>query len=109
MISFEESRDLLSRLESVGDPRLVEQLLASAVRYAGFRARWAVESLDARRQMDQARSSAHDAFIDCCNILSRSMRREGHSIDWRESLGNDRKTIGDFACLLACHLSMRAR
>lgn len=109
MISFDESKHILSDLEANGDATLVEQLLAAAVRYAAFRARWAVGDSEARKQMDGDRTRAHDAFIDCCNILSRSMRREGHAINWRESLGNDRKTVGDFACLLVCHLSLRAR
>jgi hypothetical protein len=50
--------------------------------------------------MEIARTSAHDAFIDACNILTRAMRRSGEEASWRDTLGDDRKVIGDFACHL---------
>lgn len=88
---------------------LVNSLLAAAVRYAHYRAEWALVSIDERKQMDAARTQAHNAFIDACNILSRNMANEGEDIAWRERLGNDRQVIGDFACHLHCILGIRAR
>ena len=59
--------------------------------------------------MDPERTRAHNALIDCCNILSRNMRTAGEDNSWRVALGDDRKAIGDFACLLHCLLGISAR
>ena len=88
---------------------LVGGLLRAAVKYAHYRAEWALVSIDERKEMDAARTRAHNALIDACNILSRNMAKEGEDITWREKLGTDRKVIGDFACHLHCILGVKAR
>lgn len=70
---------------------LVDDLVGAAVKYARIRTDWALSSADERREMDEARSRAHTAFIDCCNILSRSMVKSGEDNSWRSRLGNDKK------------------
>ena len=37
------------------------------------------------------------------------MAKVGEDIEWRREVGDDRKTIGDFACLLHCVLGIQAR
>jgi hypothetical protein len=59
--------------------------------------------------MDPSRTTAHNAFIDECNILSRAMAAAGESNGWRAEIGTDRKEIGDFACLLHAVIGIRAR
>ena len=59
--------------------------------------------------MDAARTRCHDAFIACCNILSRNMLASGEDNQWRSEIGTDRKALGDFACLLHCLLGLHAR
>ena len=66
-------------------------------------------SAEARAELETARSSAHDAFIDACNILSRNMAARGESVEWRQELGDDRKRIDDFACWLTLSLALSAR
>ena len=83
--------------------------MAAAVRYAGIRAKWCLESADGRRGMDTERTRAHDAFIDSCNILSRNQAKNGEDNTWRAKLGDDRKVIGDFACYVHCILGIGAR
>ncbi len=90
-------------------PDLLDDLVNAAVRYARIRVDWALASADQRMEMDQSRTHAHDAFIDCCDILSRNMARVGESNDWRSHLGDDRKVIGDFACHLHCLIGIGAR
>jgi hypothetical protein len=89
--------------------QLKEALLQSAIAYARIRVDWYTASVDARREMDQHRTNVHNAFIDACNILSRNMAKHGEDSSWRALLGNDRKTIGDFACYLHCLLGLKAR
>ena len=59
--------------------------------------------------MERRRTAAHDRLIDACNILSRQMAKEGEDNSWRADLGEDRRRIGDFACMLHCLLGLRAR
>lgn len=87
---------------------LKDDLISAAVRYAKIRADWQLSSSDDRANKSRARSSAHDAFIDSCNILSRQMARAGESTGWRNDLGNDRQNIGDFACFIHCILGIEA-
>jgi hypothetical protein len=88
---------------------LFANLLASAVRYAEFRSRWALTTTDERQEIDHDRTGAHNTFIDSCNALSRAMARSGEDIGWRASLGDDRKVIGDFACYIHLFLTLPAR
>ena len=84
-------------------------VIESAVRYARIRTDWRRASLDERRAMDEVRTRAHNAFIDDCNLLSRTLVQHGGSAKWRRALGDDRKQIGDFACYIHCYLGLQAR
>lgn len=88
---------------------LRQDLIAAATRYAAMRAKWYLEPIDGRREMDAARTRAHDAFIGACNILSRQQAKDGEDNSWRAKIGDDRKSIGDFACYLNCIIGVRAR
>lgn len=94
--------------------RLLDELIKSAVRYAEFRARYALVSPAEKAVIDRERSLAHDVFIDACNALSRAMVNRGHDVTWRKRLGaslnsESRKTIGDLACYIHCLLGLSAR
>jgi len=84
-------------------------LFRSGCRYAQKRADWRLMSLEARLEHDADRTRSHDAFIDSCNILSRSMAEVGEDNRWRGLLGDDRKVIGDFACYVHFRLGLDAR
>lgn len=86
-----------------------EDLVKLAVVYAQIRVEWALASHSDRAEMDERRTRAHNALIDACNILSRRMRKAGEDNEWRASLGEDRREIGDFACWLHCFLGLGAR
>ena len=85
------------------------ELLRAAVAYARIRADWYFLSIEERRERDAARTSAHNAFIDCCNALARYQRQNGQDPAWRDALGDDRKVIGDFACKLHKSLGVAMR
>ncbi len=84
-------------------------LVDAAVRYARLRVDWVRADADERARLEDARTRAHNALIDACNILARGMRNAGEDAAWRDTLGNDRKRIGDFACHLHCQLGLNAR
>jgi hypothetical protein len=84
-------------------------LVRSAIGYSQSRVQWNLASAEQRIEMDQARTAAHNVFIDACNILSRNMAKAGESIEWRALLGDDRKEIGDFACFVVLFMGLAAR
>lgn len=88
---------------------LLRDLERTAVEYAHHRAIWALGSVEERRELEASRTAAHNAFIDACNILSRTMTRSGEDSSWRAAIGDDRKVIGDFACHIHCQLAISAR
>jgi hypothetical protein len=109
-VNLERAANILDRIErspSAG-PRC-RTWRDAAVRYAGIRVAWELTDAAGRAAMDASRSSAHDVFIDECNILSRAMLAAGESNAWRAEIGTERGEIGDFACLLHCVLGLRAR
>lgn len=94
--------------------RLGEQLYHAAARYAELRVRWRLAPQVSRQEIDQERTRAHNALIDCCNALSRAMRKLELPTDWRRLIGDDanvegRKRVGDYACFLFLALSLEAR
>ncbi len=88
---------------------LHRDLVRAAVNYAHFRAEWYLADQEQKANTNQARTAAHNAFIDSCNILSRQMAKSEESIAWRELLGSDRREIGDFACFIALFVGLAAR
>ena len=84
-------------------------VIESAVRYARIRTDWYLTDDATRRDVDAMRTRAHDAFIDNCNILSRAMANNGMNNTWRQTLGDQRKDLGDFACYIHCALGLEAR
>lgn len=92
------------------ETELKQDLIHCAVRYARLRTDWQlVANPDDRHAMDSARTAAHNALIDAANILSRAMVKTGEDATWRRELGDDRKEIGDWACLVHAHFGLQAR
>lgn len=104
-----EAREIYEVIGKSKLSALRRQFLEAAVRYAERRAAWALAEQKDRPQLGAARTAAHDAFIDACNILSRNMAEAGEDNSWRRRIGSDRKEIGDFACLIHCLLGLSAR
>lgn len=92
-----------------GDEVLRLQVLRTAIRYCNIRTEWNFMTVQERLADDKHRTIAHNAFIDSVNALSRSMGKAGKDNEWRRLLTDDRKIIGDFACLLMAHLGILAR
>ena len=109
MTANQIAQQLLDLRGHTAADELLQDVVAGAVRYARLRVDWALTAREDRVPMAGARTAAHNALIDSCNILSRAMLRAGESNLWRESLGDDRKAIGDMACHLHCLLGLAAR
>jgi hypothetical protein len=109
-MDIESVRRILDTVErSTVQEAIRLQWLEAATRYAELRVAWWTAAPDERRNLDASRTAAHDAFIDCCNILSRAMAAAGEPNGWRAEIGVERGEIGDFACVLHCVLGLKAR
>lgn len=109
MTAHDTTALLYQRIADTSHPDLKRDLEIAAITYAHIRAVWELATSDERREMDAARTAAHNAFIDACNILSRAMARSGEDSSWRAALGDDRMVIGGFACHIHCLLAIGAR
>ena len=78
----------------------LNDLVFSAVEYARIRTDWYLSDKERRIELNERRKTSHETLIDSCNILSREMAKNGENITWRDTLGEERVDIGDFACYL---------
>jgi len=108
-MTLDEASQIYESIRASRWKDLADELARCAIRYAEIRVAWSLASSDDRMDMGDTRTRAHNAFIDACNILSRNMHAAGEDNSWRSTIGNDRKAIGDFACLLHCTLALQAR
>jgi hypothetical protein len=107
-MNYETATQVYESIKS-GDEHLRLQVLRAAIRYTNMRVEWLLMSPAERLDLDKQRATAHNAFIDAVNILSRSMAKAGQNNEWRRLLGDDRKNMGDFACYLVALLGVQAR
>ena len=91
---------IYSQIISSSLTSMVDKLIRSGIRYARIRVDWYLSPSDERHELDDERRIAHDAFISSCDILARNMGEIGEDNSWRRLLGDDRKVIGDFACII---------
>lgn len=108
-MDFETARRLCAQIETSKLLRPKREFLLAAVRYARIRTDWRLASPDDRREVGRKRTEVHDALIDACNILSRSMKEADEDNSWRAALGDDRKEIGDLGCYIHCLLGIESR
>lgn len=88
---------------------LKNDLINYAVEYSRIRVDWFFAGELEKDEMEDLRTAKHNAFIDSCNILSREMIKAGEDASWRKVLGNDRITIGDFACFINLIIGIKVR
>ena len=108
-MNIEFARNNYEQIKSTVLKSLYEDLLKAAIRYAHIRAEWKQQDTIIKLEVDETRTRAHNVFIDCCNILARNQEKMGEANSWRETLGNDRKVIGDFACYLHLFSGLESR
>lgn len=108
-MNMNTAEEIYSAINATKLANLRYELVMSAINYARMRTDWELSSLEQRRAMDGDRTICHNALISNCDILSRNMKNAGEDIEWRRTMGDDRKEIGDFACFLHCMLGIEAR
>jgi len=106
---YQDAVEIFEQIERSTDKTLRSEMIELAIRYARLRIDWLQAGAGGDAVLGATRTRAHNPLIDSLNILSRQVIKSGQSIHWRESLGDDRKVIGDFACHLHAILGLRAR
>lgn len=104
-----EAEQIFEAISLTKHKSLLNSMLKRAVRYSRLRVDWYFLSQEGQIELDKERTFAHNAFIDACNILSRNMQAAGEETLWRQQIGEDRKEIGDFACLLHAVIGIKTR
>lgn len=108
-MELQDVKHIYEDFQSSNYQPLVESLLKHAIRYSQLRVDWLLSSVETRREMDEERTFAHNAFISSCDALARNMKKGGEDNSWRIKIGSDRKDIGDFAVLLVAVMGLKAR
>lgn len=108
-MNIEKARELFVAIDATTHEELRRDLFERAVNFAHCRSQWPLLGFEERRDLDPTRTAAHNAFVDACNILSRNMAYAEEGNGWRVTLGEDRGTIGDFACFVSLFLGLRGR
>lgn len=113
-LTFEEMKiiheGMTAGIESDADAlELYNDIRKTSVRYAAFRSIWLMLSRQEKMDQGSVRTSCHDAEIARTNKLARYQKASGIETSWQDSLGDDRRRIGDFACYLAFVNGLNAR
>ena len=108
-MELKEALQIFDTLRGTKHTHDFETMIKSAVHYAGIRVEWYFAKMAEQNMMDDERTLAHDAFIRSCDALSMQMKENGESTTWRIAIGSDRKSIGDFACLVHAIIAIKAR
>lgn len=108
-MELEQTHQIFNIINNSRHQPLVNSLLKSAVRYSRLRVDWYFSDQEQRIEMDEERTIAHNAFISACDILKRNMKDAGENNQWRLQIETERKSIGDFACMLNAVICLNAR
>jgi len=104
-----EATEIFELLQSSKHKQEFDDLLTCGVQYARIRTDWYLAAAKGLVVEENERAYAHDDFIACCAELSQKMKESGEPTQWRFRIGRDRKSIGDFACLMHAVLGIKAR
>lgn len=114
-MSVEEAEEIYGKMTDSLDfsneetKELYNELITSAIEYAGIRSGWNILEPEERAEKDRHRTACHDAYISNLNIFGRYFNELGLDNSWRQQIGDDRKRIGDFACYIALFNGLGAR
>ena len=98
--------EIFNEMKKIDSEFLLNELLESIIKYARIRTDWYFKTFEERKERDRSRTIAHDALISNINAISRNMAKNGQDISWREALTDNRKIIGDWACLIHAFLGI---
>ncbi|MCU1276014.1 MAG: hypothetical protein JWO48_3445 [Bryobacterales bacterium] len=108
-LDLERSTSIWNEMRRTNQNDFLDNVIETAVRYARMRVDYFRADAERQRTIGADRTATHNALISHIDVLARVMKQNGEDAAWRERLGNDRKSIGDFACWLHALLGLGAR
>jgi hypothetical protein len=108
-MDFKEAENIFQIIKSSKLKGLSDLFLKSAIRYAQMRVEWYFSNQEERIELDLDRTRIHEALISNCDALARNMKIAGEDDSWRKKIGEDRQSIGDFACLIHAIMGICAK
>jgi hypothetical protein len=105
-LDFKHAIEIFNEIKKIDNDFLINELLESIVKYARIRTDWYFMTDEERKEGDKSRTITHNALISNINAISRNMAKSGHDISWREELTDNRKVIGDWACMIHAFLGI---
>lgn len=117
-LTFQEAEKIHSQLlnsANITDSDFQEfwdDMIEAAIIYVNTRAKWSVQTLEERRDIDDSRTRQHNTFMINLKVIATYMKQQNLSSEWFDKLGtieNNRKRFGDFACYLVYINSLNAR
>lgn len=108
-MTLQQAENIYIQIASSQYKSLSNKVIATGIRYARIRVDWSLSNPEERIAFETERTHAHNAFISACDVLARNMGKAGEDNTWSMQLGEDRKSIGDFACLLHAVIGIKAR
>ena len=106
---YQNANDIFETLSKSKQRTEVGNVMRLAIEYARMRVDHLVAPPDKQQAISEERSKTHNALIKACDVLAAAMEAAHEDVLWRETLGQDRKDIGDFACYVHCRLGIEAR
>lgn len=86
---------------------LYNDFVSSCIKYASYRQNWLISKN--RYVENDNRTMSHDKLIAMINQLCNYMKMQNGDTEWRNWIGDERKTIGDFACYIAFIYGIESR
>ena len=113
-LTFEECQKIHQTiLNNIGNDEEIlkvwSEFLQASISYAHIRSQWLLWEREERQQKDEGRTAKHERVIYCLKLPSRYLGQEGVDVSWFDSIEDNRKQIGDFACYIAYIYSINAR
>lgn len=108
-MTYDNANDLFDTLSESTQRPQVGEVMQLAILYARARVDHLIAAPETQNELAAKRSAVHNALIAACDALAAAMAAAHEDTLWRETLGTDRKDIGDFACFVHCRLGIEAR
>ena len=103
-----EGLQIFEELKETKQTLLFSKMIKCAVIYAHIRAEWYLATIQDNNDMDDERALAHDEFIYSYTMLYQKMEETGEDTAWKYAVGYDRRSIGDFACMIHAFIGIMA-
>jgi len=88
-MAYAKSLAIIEAIQATKNRQALDDLTQAAIRCARIRTNWSLWSEAERAPSLHSRVAAHNALIESCDILSRTMHQTGENNSWRGEPGQE--------------------